>query len=241
MERFQARHVVIVRHGESEGDVRRAAFKAGAVPIKRKNSVDEEQTAKGHEQSLAAGRWITRHILTCYGIDNFDLYLVSPLIRARQSAESIGLSKNWQVDVRLSERNRGDIQGYSSKEHQQKYPDSYQQMKSTPFHWVPPNGESILRLSQRFSELINETVTSNNVIMMTHRDVMWACHVPIDKMPLSRVESLDTDIIENGYIFHYTNIDPETGLPVSSELLWKRSVNPWSEQSQNNGSTWHRL
>lgn len=52
------RHLVLVRHGESEGDVRRKQ-KLPAL----KHPIHEEQTKVGHEQSRAAGSWITKHIL----------------------------------------------------------------------------------------------------------------------------------------------------------------------------------
>lgn len=221
MEMLTPRHLVLVRHGESEGDVRRKQ-KLPAL----KHPIHEEQTKVGHEQSRAAGSWITKHILGAYGLNGFDNYLVSPLIRTKQSAHSLDLSDVWTEDPRLAERNRGDIQGVTKKQHIERYPESYKQMSEHPFHWVPPHGESILAVSHRFGELVNDLVNSNNVLIMTHRDVIWAALVPLEGMDLEEVESVNTDTINNGQVIHYTNVNPSTGVAESLEMMWKRSVDP---------------
>lgn len=222
MERLQPRHLILVRHGESEGDVRR---RMGAKAIKHPR--DEKQTETGHEQSRIAGRWIAKYIMQAYGIKEFDKYLTSPLIRTSQSAESLRLSNKWLEEPRLTERDRGDIQGITKRDHKEKYPDSYQKMLDHPFHWAPPGGESILAVSHRFGELIDDLENVRNVIMMTHRDVLWSAHVPLDKLSLDNVERLDTDSIYNGQVIHYTNVDPTNGSIGSDSFCWKRSVCPW--------------
>ncbi len=221
MEVLTPRHLVLVRHGESEGDVRRKQ-KLPAL----KHPIHEEQTKVGHEQSRAAGSWITKHILGAYGLNGFNKYLVSPLIRTRQSANSLDLSDVWVEDPRLAERNRGDIQGLTNKQHIERFPKSYKQMSEHPFHWVPPHGESILAVSHRFGELVNDVVNTSNVLIMTHRDVIWAALVPLEGMNLEEVESINTDIISNGQVVHYTNVNPSTGVAESLEMIWKRSVDP---------------
>jgi|JI10StandDraft_1071094.scaffolds.fasta_scaffold03142_14 broad specificity phosphatase PhoE len=221
MEVLTPRHLVLVRHGESEGDVRRKQ-KLPAL----KHPIHEEQTKVGHEQSRAAGSWITKHILGAYGLNGFDNYLVSPLIRTKQSADSLDLSDTWVEDPRLAERNRGDIQGVTNKQHMERYAESYKQMLEHPFHWVPPHGESILAVSHRFGELVNDLVNTSNVLIMTHRDVIWAALVPLEGMDLEEAESVNTDTINNGQVIHYTNVNPSTGVAESLELIWKRSVDP---------------
>src|SRR5690606_37218171 len=91
--------------------------------------------------------------------------------------------------------------------------ESYKQMLEYPFHWTPPDGESLLRVSMRFSELVDEFMQSDatSAIFMTHRDVLWAAHIPLDKVPLDQIQDVDTDKIYNGYIAHYTNVNPTTG------------------------------
>lgn len=66
MELLQPRHLVLVRHGESQGDVRRKQ-KISAL----RHPINEEQTEVGHNQSHATGTWIAKHILEAYGLKGF--------------------------------------------------------------------------------------------------------------------------------------------------------------------------
>lgn len=236
MELLQPRHLVLVRHGESEGDVRR---KLGTHALIHPN--DEKQTEIGHRQSQLTGRWIAKHIMQVYGFEQFDTCLTSPLIRTKQSAESLELGRKWAEEPRLTERNRGDIQGLTKQQHKEKYPDSHRTMLEHPFYWVPPGGESILAVSHRFGELIDDLSNINNVLIMTHRDVLWAAHVPLDKLSLDKIEDIDTDSIHNGQVIHYTNINPNSGLAESIQYAWKRSIDPSSETSATQVNDWVQI
>lgn len=236
MELLQPRHLVLVRHGESEGDVRR---KLGTHALIHPN--DEKQTEAGHRQSQITGRWIAKYIMQVYDFKKFDTYLTSPLIRTKQSAESLGFGGDWIKEPRLTERNRGDIQGLTKQQHKEKFPDSYQSMKGHPFYWVPPGGESILAVSHRFGELVDDLANTNNVLIMTHRDVIWAAHVPLDKLALDKIEDVNTDSIHNGQVVHYTNINPTSGVVEGAELTWKRSVDPSSDTSANQVNDWVQI
>lgn len=219
------RHIVFIRHGESEGDVRRAANMQSVNSVKHPR--DEEQTELGYEQSRAAGLWVAKFILRAYGMKGFDAYLTSPLIRTKQSANSTELSENWVDEPRLAERNRGAIQGMTKQKHQQLFPKSYQQMIDHPFHWTPPDGESLMKVSYRLTDLLLDVNKKyNNVLMMTHRDLIWSAHMSIDGLSLDEIERVDTDQIGNGHIFHYTNINPDSGLVDGEQYTWKRSIDP---------------
>lgn len=236
MELLQPSHLVLVRHGESEGDVRR---KLGTRALIHPNH--EKQTKAGHMQSQLTGHWIAKYIMQVYGFKKFDAYMTSPLIRTKQSAESLGLSDEWVEDYRLTERNRGDIQGLTKQQHKEKFPDSYQAMLDHPFYWAPPGGESILAVSYRFGELVSDLANTNNVLIMTHRDVLWAAHMPLDKLALDKIEGIDTDSIHNGQVIHYTNINPTSGVAEGTELTWKRSVDPSSNTSVNQVNNWVQI
>lgn len=236
MELLQPRHLILVRHGESQGDVRR---KLGTRALIHPN--DEKQTEAGHIQSQLTGRWIAKYIMHVYGLENFDDYLTSPLIRTKQSAESLDLGNDWTEETRLTERNRGDIQGLTKHQHKEKFPDSYQSMLDHPFYWAPPGGESILTVSHRFGELVDDLINTNNVLIMTHRDVLWAAHVPLDRLALDKMEDVNTDSIHNGQVLHYTNINPTSGAVESAKLAWKRSVDPSSDTSADEVNNWVQI
>lgn len=232
MTEFTPRHLIIVRHGESEGDVRRASHGQGKIYESQKHPVDEEQTELGNEQSMAAGKWITRYVLEAYSIRTFDICATSPMIRTKQSALSLGLSQSWAEDPLLTERSRGKIQGLTRAEHQSLYPESYDQMNEYPFHWVPPGGESILKVVDRATRFIEQVKDNKCILAETHRDWIWASHIPLDGMGIDEVLAVDTESIHNGQILHYTNVDPRDGSVNSDSFHWKRSVCPWASDME---------
>lgn len=242
MSELLAKHLVLVRHGESEGDVRRSLKDQPLSKELLKHPRDEEETKIGSEQSAEAGKWITKYVLGSFNLDDFDCRLVSPLKRTQQSARSLGLDGYWHDDPRLAERDRGKIQGMTKSEHHTEFPKSYQQMIDMPFHWVPPGGESLLQVAHRFSSVVEDFMQGkeSSAIMMTHRDVIWTSFSALGQVQLDDVLEIDTNKILNGHVIHYTNINPNTFKVESAELIWRRSCTPWADQSPDS-FIWTRL
>lgn len=231
MSELHPQHIVLVRHGESEGDVRRAARKAGndhPTPI---NTATEGQTEEGHHQSSLAGKWIVEYILQPYAIKQFDMMLTSPMVRTEQSAVSLGMNGTWVNEQLLSERNRGLIQGLSKQDHASSYPESYRQMIDDPLHWTPPGGESIIDVVSRAVELRRMIQDKSTILLMTHRDWLWAAHVPMEGISEDSLLDIDTELIHNSQVMHYTNVDPYDGT-IEDMVWWKRSVCPWQNTSE---------
>ena len=226
---IRPKHLVLVRHGESEGDVRRSKMDQPTRNVLKKHPRDEEQTELGHRQSLITGRWISKHILQRNNIECFDWQMTSPLIRTIQSTESLSLNKPWIEEPKLLERDRGLIQGMTRAEHQAEYPNSFTEMKEHPYYWRPPNGESLLRVSMRIGELINSFMESdaNSAIFMTHRDLIWSSYLPLMITSVENIESVNTEKIENSQITYCTNVNPHTRKIESTELLWIQTTTPW--------------
>ncbi|MBP9852824.1 MAG: hypothetical protein QG629_858 [Patescibacteria group bacterium] len=229
MSEFPAKHLVLVRHGESEGDVRRGLTAQPTSHALLKHPLHEEQTSRGHEQSVLSGQWIAKFVLQPYAIEGFDWQYTSPLIRTKQSAESLGLLGKWSEDPRLSERDRGKIQGMTKLQHQDEYPQSYTAMLEAPLAWAPPEGESLLKVLKRFSSHVHDFVESEATmgICMTHRDVMWMAHAPLDGMSRGSLANFDSSALDNAHIMHYTNVEPSSGRATTRQLVWKRSCTPW--------------
>jgi len=213
-------HLVLVRHGEDEGDVRRAAWKRGELISTTKVRELEEVTARGVEQSHRAGLWIQEYIIAAYGLVAFDGCYVSSALRSEQSATALDLAVAvWQEDHSLDERNRGRIRGLRPEQHRGLYPQSFEQMKNDPLHWLPPGGESLVPdVTNRVRQFMENIEGARTVLAETHRDWIWAAGIVLGF-------TVNTDDIHNGQIIHLTSIDPETGQQ-ASELLWMRSVDP---------------
>ena len=219
-------HLILVRHGESEGDVRRAAWKRGEAVPTVKLPEEEELTAEGEVQSRQAGLWIAKNIIRAYGLKYFDGCYVSSALRGEQSAAAMDLAvAAWQDNYNLDERNRGHIRGLRAEQHKQLFPDSYATMKADPLSWVPPGGESITEVAARARQFLSDIEGAATVLAVTHRDWMWAAMQPLEGLSDEELASVNTDEIHNAHITHYTSIDPWSG-EQASDLFWKRSIDP---------------
>jgi len=232
-------HLVLVRHGEGEGDVRRAAWKKGDNQAGRKSPALEEITDEGVGQCRITGRWVVDNLLNYHGLGNFDGYFVSPALRGRQSAAALGLpSAAWQIDPNLDERNRGIISGLHPKEHQQLYPQSFDEMRNDPLHWRPLGGEALIpdvaSTTQRFIAGIKKL---RAVIALTHRDRIWVAQLLLENLTETQLLATNSDSIHNGEAIFYTSVDPSTG-ESAGKLSWKRSFNP---STPNDSQTWQRI
>jgi broad specificity phosphatase PhoE len=230
-------HLVFIRHGESEGDLRRAAWRRGETFVTDKLPEDEEITAKGIEQCRYAGAWIVEHILKNYNLAGFDGNFVSLSIRSLQSAIALNIGQdNWQGDERLNERNRGRASGLTPRQHREQFPDSFATMNSDPLHWQPPGGNSIIDVLNNWRGFHEDVKYLDSVIVVGHRDQMWAAMKDIENLTDEELLAVNTDNIHNGQVVHYTSIDPSTG-EAGANLAWVRSIDPAATESV----AWTRL
>lgn len=224
-------HLILVRHGESEGDVRREAWRRGQPLVSSKSPEDEELTARGYEQSEASGAWLNKHLLLGgWALQSFDLCYVSSVLRTEQAALAMNLHDAlWQEDERLNERNRGLVRGLTKEQHNLQFPKSYKDMLSDPLHWTPPGGESILDVISKLSDFYEDMHSVRSIVASGHRDSMWASMAPLEGLDVQALAQINTGEITNGQIWHYTSIDPQTGRQ-AAKLMWKRIINPLSPE-----------
>jgi broad specificity phosphatase PhoE len=218
-------HLVLIRHTESVGDVRRRKWQAGDAPKMFKSPGEEGLTRTGWEQSRPVGTWVKKYILDEYGIKRFDEYRSSPSKRSVQTAIGLSLSGAWIYDTNFDERKRGLISGLSPQSHKILYPESYAEQQRDPIGWVPPGGQSIQELIRQVEEAVVTFQALRSIIIVTHRDRMWASMVPLEGLTTEELAGVNTDDIGNGYVIHNTSINPDTGLRDDSRR-WVRKISP---------------
>lgn len=229
--------LVLVRHGESEGNAARRSSLGGD------NSVFTEEfcgrhnsrlrlTDRGREQARAAGKWLKEHVGA-----HFDRYLVSGYLRAMETASLLDLPEAiWFQEFYLRERDMGLFEMMSEDDKRNKHPEVYRQYKFDPFYWTPPNGESIAQLCLRIDRVLqtlHRECSDKRVLVVGHGLVMWAFIVRIERLTptqfLEREQSADiAGRIRNCQIIHYTRRDPKTN-QLSDRVGWVRSVCPWDK------------
>lgn len=150
--------LILVRHGESEGNRDRTFTQNADVPI----------TAVGREQADAAAALIARHFRPLR-------IVASPYARARQTAEIIAAAFTLQVEFEaaLREQSFGLLAGQP-----------YDVLLSDAYHhegprwqWRPPGGESLVDVRERvvpaFERIARES-GDGDVVLVSHGGVMLA-------------------------------------------------------------------
>jgi len=103
-------NLVIVRHGESEGNIANRRSRKGdnsdfTPEFLNRHSTKLRLTDKGKVQAKMAGDW-----LKSQGLDRFDGYYVSEYTRAVETAALLDLpDADWNMDFQLRERDHGQV------------------------------------------------------------------------------------------------------------------------------------
>lgn len=250
-------HLVLVRHGESEGNFVREALKTGQegdlsfqlYQFRERPGGEWRLTPKGVEQAQTAGAWIQRHIIDRYGLPGFDRYIYSPHRRTMETAGHLGLQDaDWRLYRMLRERSWGELENLTGDdEHEEFYPRNYAWMLRDPLNWAPPGGESIVQVADTRVRGVLDTLHRNHdekgtesVIASTHGEWIWAARLVLEYMHNEDWDSTKGDPMEkihNCQVVHYTRLDPVTG-EQAPYLRWMRSVCPWKTTTEGD---WREL
>ncbi|MCL5093676.1 MAG: histidine phosphatase family protein [Patescibacteria group bacterium] len=226
--------LVLVRHGESEGNVANRHSREGdntlfTKEFKSRHSSLWRLTDKGIEQAKIAGKWIKENIS-----ENFDVYFTSEYIRAMETATYLDLKNaNWLCDFYLREREIGDLERTTFEEREKNFSNVLKLRANDSYYWVPANGESIANLCTRLKwvlDRLHREAENKKAIIICHGDVIWGFRVLLERISQEEFSKLDSskdplDWIYNGQVFHYSRKNPVTG-EISPWLRWMKSVCP---------------
>jgi len=228
-------NLVLVRHGESEGNVATTLSKKGddskfTEEFLNRHSSTWRLTPKGQKQAKISGEWIKENIGS-----RFHRYYVSDYDRAKETAAGLFLPEaEWFVTYYLVERCWGDLDVMPFEERKQRFKENLRRKSMDPFYWVPTNGESMLDLLcsrlERILDTLHRECDGKNAILVVHGEVMWGFRYILERMHHAEIMRLEYsespyDKIHNGQILHYTRLNPKTG-KIEPYLNWMRSVCP---------------
>jgi NAD+ kinase len=239
--------LVLVRHGESEGNVVSELSKKGnhdaVARFKGQHGSRFRLTKKGVEQAKAAGEWIRENIVLADSDPRTSRYYVSSYARAMETAGHLGLpDAKWYVEMALREREWGDLDVMSYAERLERFQASLEMKKMVPIYWIPPNGESIIQMAEsriyRMLGTLARECSRKRVVIVCHGEVMWAFRLLLERMPDTHYNLLDAskdpkDRIHNCQILHYTRRNPEHG-GYGDHFTHMRSVCPWDADRSSN-------
>ncbi len=149
--------LMLIRHGESTGNVAaRAAQAAGAEVVDMGlRDADVPLSAIGFQQAQALGKWLT----ALPDGERPESVWCSPYLRAQQTAEGAGATHfpggRIRTDERLRDRELGILDLLTSAGARARYPEeSRRRQWLGKFYYRPPGGESWADVALRLRSLI---------------------------------------------------------------------------------------
>lgn len=235
--------LVLVRHGESEGNlaVRRARAGDDALlrRVRERHSSVWRLTEEGIAQAQRSGEWLRRAFPA-----GFDAYYTSEYARAMETAAWLELpAAEWFLHPDLRERSWGDLDRLTPEERAERFAASLAEKATSPFYWRPPNGESIAEVGARLRGVVQglqRDCPAGTAILVCHGELIGGFRAKLEFMSQHDYGRWSTDPAEkllNGEIVHYSRRDPEGG-EIAAELDWRRSVVP-GDAGRSRG--WRRL
>jgi len=230
--------LVLVRHGQSEGNVaihmsKRGDFSAFTEEFMCRHSSVWRLTNRGIEQAQITGAWLQKNM----NVD-FDRYYTSDYLRAKETAALLGLpNAKWYTDFMLRERDQGESGDLTPADRLEKFKKKIESQEVQPFYRRPSNGESMADTCMRIDSTIqtlHRECANKRVIIVSHGEVMWSFRVLLERMSqeqwLGFQNSNDPcDRINNGQVLHYTRCNPETK-EIGPYLSWMRSICPSKQE-----------
>jgi NAD+ kinase len=228
---------VLVRHGQSEGNVAKRRSEAGDHSIftpefKARHTASYRLSGLGQEQARTAGAYIVGEYFRD-GV-GFDRYITSEYNRAMETAGLLNLpGASWYCDFNLTERDWGNLEGLSQEERQERFGDALRMQENEPFFWRPDNGESFNQVCMRVDRVLqtlHRECSDKRVVIVCHGEVMWAFRVRLERMSQIRFKELhlskrSEDRIYNCQLFHYTRRNPQTKM-LGPYASWLRMIRP---------------
>jgi broad specificity phosphatase PhoE len=175
-------HLVLIRHGETIWHVENRYAGRTNIPL----------SPRGHEQAERLARWASSAHLTAIW--------VSPLVRARQTAEPSERATRLtaHVDPRLEELDFGQGEGLTRADIERSFPEAFAAFEADPAAHPLPGGENPRHAAERaiscFREIVR-THSSGRVLVITHNTLMRLALCGLIGVPLSQYRSLFPSII----------------------------------------------
>jgi broad specificity phosphatase PhoE len=192
----------IVRHGQSAGNVARDAADASGhthIAIDTRDA-DVPLSDLGMEQSAALGRWFA----DMPEAERPEIVLVSPYLRARQTAEHVhsagGLLATpgaFVIDERLREKEFGVLDRLTRAGIEQLHPEQAEMRRLLgKFYHRPPGGESWCDVILRLRSLLDTLSLHHGgrrVLIVSHQVVVLCLRYLIETMTEEQILSIDRE------------------------------------------------
>ncbi|MEI7741379.1 MAG: phosphoglycerate mutase family protein [bacterium] len=224
--------LVLVRHGNSEGNVAVKASKNGddhfySPEFLERHSSKWRLTDRGRREATAAGAWLRKNFRT-----GFDRHITSEYTRALETAVYLALpNANWYREFYLRERDRGVLDVMPSGRINTEFAELLRSKKRSQLFFSYPGGESMATVCLRIDRVLHtlhRECSGKRALIVCHGESMWAFRLRLERMTQEEFVRLDesenkTDSIWNGQILHYSRRNPTSG-EIEPHLNWLRMI-----------------
>lgn len=166
--------LILVRHGESEGNVAATAAQAAGAEVidVKQRDADVPLSEAGRSQARALGAWLA----SVPPEGHPESVWCSPYLRARQTAELAGLELEppfgMRIDERLRDRELGILDTLTSIGVEARFPlEARRREWLGKFYYRPPGGESWADVALRLRSLLRDLDDVED-----NRRVALVCH-----------------------------------------------------------------
>ena len=195
--------LLIVRHGESAGNVARDAAEAAGLPVidLATRDMDVPLSPLGERQAAALGRWIGE----LPDDEKPKVVYASPYVRAVETARlaldaadlHIDRDVTFVVDERLREREFGILDRLTRRGITERHPDQAEfRAHLGKFYHRPPGGESwadvILRL-RSFVDTISRECCGERILIVSHQVVVLMFRYILEHLGEGEVLGIDRE------------------------------------------------
>jgi broad specificity phosphatase PhoE len=180
------RELILVRHGESAGNVARDAAESGGqqwIDIAERD-MDGALSLRGVAQAKALGHWLGRRAATP------SVVIASPYRRAAETAsvalESGALDVALVLDERLREREFGVLDRLTKRGIVERFPaEAEARSRVGKFYYRPPGGESWCDVALRVRsalDTISHEYADERVLIVTHEVVILMFRYVLERL-----------------------------------------------------------
>ena len=188
--------LLLVRHGESQGNVARDEAEAAGLPVIdiAERDMDVPLSARGEDQARALGEWLGE-----LGRDRPTVALASPYVRAQQTGslalEAAGLDLELVVDERLREREFGALDRLTRRGIMEQFPkEAEARRRLGKFYHRPPGGESWCDVALRVRSAVDSISRAHRgerVVVVAHQVVILMFRYVLEHLTESEILDID--------------------------------------------------
>jgi len=189
-------HLVLVRHGESQRNVRRAeAQRAGRLEYHEDiRDMDVKLTPRGARQAEETGKYLAREF-------RFDRVFASPYERTLETARTLVEQFPYPLDLTIEERIRekefGILDGLTGHGIRSKYPDEWRRReREGKYYYRPPGGESYPDVALRVHSFLGTLARDwrkQSVLVVCHSVVVLTFRRLLERLTEKTLLAIDRD------------------------------------------------